>query len=143
MDLAAAMQFMSLDGKETTDGCQNVHTFAVTIGEHKTDFLMGDFKNRLLLVASQYSRLGALIQVTPDQCPENTVYNVQVVFGSDDVQQQAAARHIAERLNIQKTLVLFLSLKSYDSDALRAVADAVLDQRSLLSETVGNNASVA
>lgn len=131
MDLVNLMKSMSVnDNEEIPDS--NFHVFAANICGVHTDFVYGEFANQCMICAVQYGKIGGLLKVTVDQ-PANTlsisepVYSVNVVFGADNIEQQAAARYLAQALNINKPLLLFLSLKTYEVEGVKAVAEALLN----------------
>lgn len=131
MDLVDLMKSMSVnDNEETPDS--NFHVFAANICGVHTDFVYGEFVNKYMIIAAQYGKIGGLLRVTVDQAENGLtisepVYSVNVVFGADNIEQQAAARYIAQALDIQKPLLLFLSLKKYDTEDVKAVVEALLN----------------
>lgn len=131
MDLVNLMKSMSLNENEQIPD-SNFHVFAASILGVHTDFVYGEFVNKYMIIAAQYGKIGGLLKVTVDQAEDGLnitepVYSVNVVFGADSIEQQAAARYIAQALDIRKPLLLFLCLKNYETDAVRAVVDALLN----------------
>lgn len=133
MDLANLMQSMSInESAESKKG--NLSVFAVNVNGNHTDIVLGDFTHKYMVIATQYEKIGSLLKVTVDQ-PETTfnitdpVYSVSVVFGADNLEQQAAARYIAEKLQIKKTLMCFLSLKNYDLDTVIPLTEAFINHQ--------------
>lgn len=49
------------------------------------------------------------------------------MFGKDDVEVVAAARYIAEQINVDKPLLISISLKDYEPDTLKVIIAAIND----------------
>lgn len=134
MDVVKLMESMSLTGKseENSELLSFYKSIGVKINDIPTDIIYADHENKLLIIASQYQKFGALLSVTKEQIinlDHNTepVYTVKPLFGSEDSDQQAAARFIAEKLNIQKPLSIFLCLNKYEPEIVKALVDVLVD----------------
>lgn len=135
MDFIKLMESMSLNGnsEETSQKPLSFYkSVGVKINEIPTDIIYADHDNKLLIIVSQYEKFGALLCVTKEQvvsCESETepVYMVKPLLGSEDLEQQAAARYIAEKLNIQKPLGIFLCLNKYEPAIVNALVDILLD----------------
>lgn len=131
MDLENLMQSLSLHTQEEVTA-NNLNVFATKINENHTDFVVGEFTNKYMIIATQYEKIGSLLKVLVDRVEQpssvvEAVYTVSVVFGSDNEEQQAAARFIAEQLNIRKPLLIFLCLKDYKIETVKVLVDAILN----------------
>lgn len=130
MDLVNLMKSMSVnDTEEPVES--NCRIFAANISGELTEFVYGEFTNKLIIVAAQYGKIASLLKITVDQAEEGLnitepVYNIHVVFGTDNIEQQAAARYLAQSLGIRKPLLLFLSLKNYETENVKGVVEALL-----------------
>lgn len=128
MDLVNLMNSLSVEDNVEDSNSSNLQVFDANINGVQTHIIYGEFTNKYLIVATQYEKIGSLLKVNIDQ-PENSinitdpVYSVSVVFGIEDLQQQAAARYIAEKLAITKPLMCFFSLKNYDIDTVKQLAE--------------------
>lgn len=102
------------------------------IDKVETDILFANHSEQIVVIATQYKKLGSLLTVSKD-CVDSldqisdAVYTVKAISGREKIEEEAAARFIAESLNIDKKLYVFLSLKSYDKEIVKAVADAVFN----------------
>lgn len=139
MDVIKLMESMSLTGEEnnSSDYLSFYKSIGVKINDIPTDIIYADHENRLLIIVSQYQKFGALLSVNKEQIEHlgsssEPVYTVKPLFGNEDPQQQAAARFIAEKLNIQKPLNIFLCLNNYDPNLVKALVDILLDVQSKL-----------
>lgn len=131
MDLVTLMKSMSVnDTEENVES--NCRIFAAEISGEHTDFVYGEFANKFIVIAVQYGKIGSLLKITVDQAEEGLnitepVYNINVVFGSENIDQQAAARYLAQSLGIRKPLFLFLSLKNYETENVKGVVETLVN----------------
>lgn len=133
MDIVNLMQSMSLNVPE--DPQESVFRLnACIINDNHTDIVFAEFANRCLIIATQHERAGSLLRVSIDQ-PEavtegvEPVYSVQVLFGVGNLEQQAVARHLAEQLRLNKTLMTFLNLNDYSVSTVRTLVAALQETR--------------
>lgn len=132
MDFVQLMQSLSLGNSagNSSEQLSFYKAIGVKINEVHTDIIYADHENKLLIIASQYQKFGALLSVTKEQVVNfgsEPIYVVKPIFGSEDLEQQAAARFIAEKLNINKPLSIFLCLDHYQPEIIRALVDVLLD----------------
>nr|XP_034171946.1 proteasome assembly chaperone 3-like [Osmia lignaria]XP_034171947.1 proteasome assembly chaperone 3-like [Osmia lignaria] len=95
---------------------------------HHTDIALKIYSNRVLIIATHFKKFGSLITVTKGSSFHqfnNSIFSAKVLFGRDDIEIVAAARYIAEQINLDKPLLISLSLKNYEPDTLRAIANAL------------------
>lgn len=124
MDLQDLMQSLSLNGCDQSES-KNFNVTALEIGQNHTDIVYGEFTNKFMIIATQYGNIGSLLKITVDDATE-PIFSVRVIFGSDNEEQQAAARYIAESLKIRKPLMLFLCLKDYERSTVNTLVRALL-----------------
>lgn len=108
------------------------HACAIITNGHHTDIALKIYSNRILLIITHYKKFGSLIAVNRGSALHqfnNSVYYTKVLFGKDDIEVVAAARFIAEQINVDKPLLVSISLKDYNPDTLRTVAAAIKDMR--------------
>lgn len=101
---------------------------SIVINGHHTDIAVKVYSNRILLIVTQFKKIGSLVSVTRGPIIHqltNSVYSTKVLFGKDDIEVIAAARFIAEQINVDKSLLVSISLKDYDSDTMKAIAAAI------------------
>lgn len=132
MDLVNLMQSMSMQDSIENTTQSNIIVFAATINGIHTDLVYGEFSQKLMVIATQYEKIGSLLKVVVDQVESDLnisepVYSVSVVFGVEHLEQQAAARYLAEKLNIKKPLMCFLCLKSYDINFIKELTTVILN----------------
>lgn len=134
MDVVALMQSMSLQNLEedSSQAPSFYKSVGVKINDVHTDIIYADHENKLLIIVTQYQKFGALLSVTKEQVVNfggsaEPTYVVKPVFGSEKLEQQAAARFIAEKLNISKPLSIFLCLNGYEAEIVRALAEVLLE----------------
>lgn len=128
MDLSSLLDALPIDEVERNKKSSILKTFATTIGSEHTDIVTGNFSSNFVIIASQYQKLGALIKVTVDEVESDLetsvpVYTVRTLFGSENELQLGAARYLAEKLNLNKSLLIFLALKSYSVETVRSLAE--------------------
>lgn len=128
MDVVELMKSLSVNESAEPLDETNFLSFAADIGGVRTEFVYGEFADKYMIVAAQYGKIGSLLKVTVDQVngTADPVYSINVLFGADNIEQQAAARYIIQILAIKKPVLLFLSLTLYESENVKAVAEALL-----------------
>lgn len=96
-----------------------------------TEVVYHEYTDRILLILTQYEKLGSIVIVEKEEVHQSIetseVYNTSVILGSANEEYHLAARYLAEQLDISKDLCLFIALKSYDVETLKALKDIVLD----------------
>lgn len=102
---------------------------SVRIENRDTDISFMNFEDKLFVVISQFRKIGTLVLVTKDTaaCAEvqEPVYSTKVLFGRDEAEVHAAARHVATKMQCPKTLLLGLALQEISPATVRSAADAV------------------
>lgn len=134
MDHVKLMESMSL----SENNCKPTtfyKSICAKIDQVETEIVYADHTNKLFIIVTQYQKLGSLLTVTKEQAENldsvaEAVYTVKHLFGVENPEQLAVARFIAEKLDIQKELCLFLCLKTYSPDIARAVVDVLIDFKS-------------
>lgn len=128
MDIVELMKSLSVNENTQPSPQTNFIVFAAEIGGVHTEFVYGEFADKHMIVAAQYGKIGSLLKIKVDQVEgaADPVYTINVLFGEEKIEQQAAARYILQALGIQKQVLLFLSLKLYDAENVKAVAQALL-----------------
>lgn len=107
---------------------------AADIDDVPTEIIYADYTDKTMLIVSQYQRIGSMLMIQKDQVhsPLGTddIYTTKVIFGASGEEQQVAARYIAEAIKITKPLAIFINLKSYDIETVKALKDIILDLKS-------------
>lgn len=97
------------------------------INDLPTDFVVSKFSDKLLVIITQFGRVGNLIEIRRDVAqkddPSTSVYNIKVVLGRDDEEVHVAARFLMNVIPTEKPVTLSLSLKDFQLQTLRQVAD--------------------
>lgn len=98
---------------------------ALDIENAHTEVIMADYADKFMVIISQYPKLGTIFFVRRnfinDLQGKHVVYSTRVVFGAAGEEQLAAARYIGEISPIDKPVVLFLNLRSYNAPMLKAL----------------------
>lgn len=129
MDLVSLMNSLAIS-EPVEEQSRNISLFGAEIDGHHTDIVFATFTDRYLIIATQYEKLGALLHVSIEQSENgievsSPVYTVSNIFGSENIEQIAAARYIAEKLNIQKPLKIFLCMKNYKAETAKALVETL------------------
>lgn len=106
-------------------------SIAADIDNVPTEIVLAEYNDKILLIVSQYQKIGSMLMIQRDQVhsPLGTenIFTTKVIFGATGEEQQVAARYLAEAINITKPLCIFISLKSYDIETVKACKDIILD----------------
>ncbi|CAG9785022.1 unnamed protein product [Diatraea saccharalis] len=129
MELLDVMKNLTI---QSEDDCALLFkSVSATIDDTATEIILAEYRNKTLLILSQYEKIGSLLLVEKDQVygslGTNNVYTTKVIFGTTGESQQVAGRYLAEGLNITQPLCLFMNLKSYDIETVKACKDIILD----------------
>lgn len=107
---------------------------AADIDDVATEVVLAEYTDKTLLIISQFQKIGSMLMIQRDQVHSplgvDNIYTTKVIFGATGEEQQVAARYLAEELNITKPLCIFINLKSYDIETVKACKDIVLDLKS-------------
>lgn len=129
MDIVNLMKLVSINEKEESNA-SNLKVFGVEIDKHCTDIIFGEFLNQHMLVITQYGKIGSLVKVVRDQIVNESgatdlIFSTKHIFGTENYEQQAAARYIVEKLNITEPVVMFLNLKDYERKTVLTIMDVL------------------
>lgn len=130
MDILKSIKTLIVN-KEEKQSVSNLRIFGAKIADVHTDIIFAEFTDNHLLVVSQNGKIGNVLKVCKQQrggeCFDTAqdVFEVRNLFGVERVEEQAVARFIAEKLDIQKPLIVFLHLYNYDRATVLALLDAV------------------
>ncbi|XP_013420591.1 proteasome assembly chaperone 3 [Lingula anatina] len=105
---------------------------AFKINGHQTDISCTDFQNRLFLVITQLQKIGTLIHLSKDVVMEQGpthVYTTKVLLGKDEEHLNLLARRLAERIPINKPILLSLALKDTSIITLKAIEQLIVDNQ--------------
>lgn len=131
MELIDVMNKLTIKHSEQGSTQKFFKSIAADIDDVQTEIVLVEFSDKTLLLASQYQRIGSLLMIQKDEVHsplgKNDIYTTKVIFGTTGEDQQVAARYLAEALQITKPLCIFLSLKSYDVETVKACKDIILD----------------
>ncbi|XP_005098958.1 proteasome assembly chaperone 3 isoform X1 [Aplysia californica] len=103
---------------------------AADIAGHHTEIVVNNFKDHLFIIATQYMKLGTVVQVTRDliadevqgSCP---MFSTNVLLGKDEPLTHVMAKTIVAALNPSKDVILSLALKDTTPDTVHAVTDLI------------------
>ena len=130
MDILKSIKTVTVN-EEKKQSDSNLRIFGTKIANIHTDITFAEFTDNHLLLVSQNGKIGNVLKVSKHQRGgENfntaqDVFEVRSLFGVERVEEQAVARFIAEKLGLQKPLIVLLHLYNYDRATVLALLDAV------------------
>lgn len=131
MELLDVMKNLTIKHTENESEQKLFKSIAADIDNVATEIVLADYNDKILLIVSQYQKIGSMLMIQRDQVhsPLGTenIFTTKVIFGATGEEQQVAARYLAEAINITKPLCIFISLKSYDIETVKACKDIILD----------------
>lgn len=132
MELLNVMENLTIKHTESTQ--KLFKSVAADIDDVATEVVLAEYTDKTLLIISQFQKIGSMLMIQRDQVHSplgvDNIYTTKVIFGATGEEQQVAARYLAEELNITKPLCIFINLKSYDIETVKACKDIVLDLKS-------------
>lgn len=134
MELLNVMKNLTLQECNCDEEMNFFKSIAADIDNVPTDVVLVEYADKTMILLSQYQKLGCMLMVLKDQIHNpsgiDDIYTIKVIFGASEAEQIAAARYLAEAIQITKPLVLFINLKSLDIETLKACKDIILDMKS-------------
>lgn len=131
MELLDIMKNLTIKHTENESEQKLFKSIAADIDNVATEIVLAEYNDKMLLIVSQYQKIGSMLMIQRDQVhsPLGTenIFTTKVIFGATGEEQQVAARYLAEAINITKPLCIFISLKSYDIETVKACKDIILD----------------
>ncbi|CAH2107265.1 unnamed protein product [Euphydryas editha] len=131
MELLDVMKNLTIKHTESESEQKLFRSVAADIDDIPTEIVIAEYNDKILLIVSQYQKIGSMLMIQRDQVhsPLGTenIFTTKVIFGATGEEQQVAARYLAEAINITKPLCIFISLKSYDIETVKACKDIILD----------------
>ena len=128
------MKNLTIKHSQSETEQQLFKSIAADIDDVPTEIVLAEYTDKILLFVSQYQKIGSLLTVQKDQIHSHlgteNIYTTKVIFGATGEEQQVAARYLAEAINITKPLYIFINLKSYDIETIKACKDIILDLKS-------------
>lgn len=138
MELLDVMKSLTIKEISHESKPQLFKSIAADIDDVPTEIVLVDYTDKTLLIVSQYQKIGSLLMIQKDQIHSplgsNDIYSTKVIFGASGEEQQVAARYLAEAIKITKPLCIFINLKSYDIETVKACKDIILDLKARESE---------
>lgn len=132
MELLNVMENLTIKHTESTQ--KLFKSVAADIDDVATEVVLAEYTDKTLLIISQFQKIGSMLMIQRDQVHSplgvDNIYTTKVIFGATGEEQQVAARYLAEELNITKPLCIFINLKSYDIETVKACKDIILDLKS-------------
>lgn len=134
MELLDIMKNLTIKHTPNEGDQQLFKSIAADIDNVHTEIVFAEYSDKIMLLVSQYQKIGSMLMVQKDQVHSplgsNDIYTTKVIFGASGEEQQVAARYLAEAINITKPLYIFINLKSYDIETVKACKDIIIDIRS-------------
>lgn len=131
MELLDVMKNLTIKHTENSNEPKLFRSVAADIDNVPTEIVIADYIDKTMLIISQYQKIGSMMTIQRDQIHSplgtDNIYTTKVIFGATGEEQQVAARYLAEALNITKSLCIFLNLKSYDIETVKACKDIILE----------------
>ncbi|XP_073951896.1 proteasome assembly chaperone 3-like [Choristoneura fumiferana] len=104
---------------------------AADIDDVQTELVLAEYTDKTLIIISQFQKIGSMLTVQRDEVhnPLGTsdIYTTKVIFGATGEEHQVAARYLAEAIKITKPLNIFINLKSYDIETVKACVGIIQD----------------
>ncbi|XP_061709496.1 proteasome assembly chaperone 3-like [Cydia pomonella] len=133
MELLDVMKNLTIKHPEKDSQQLLFKSIAADIDDVPTEVVLAEYTDKTLLILSQYQKIGSMLTVKKDEVHNplgsSDIYTTNVIFGATGEEQQVAARYLAEAIKITKPLNIFINLKSYDIETLKACVDIVQDLR--------------
>ncbi|EZA57731.1 hypothetical protein DMN91_003300 [Ooceraea biroi] len=109
----------------------NKHCCGIVINDKVINIVLKVYSNQNLLIVTHLNKPGPLLLVTRESFQNgfnenNSVFTIKALFGHVESEVCAAARYIAEHVNIDKPLLLSLALEDYKLKTLEAVVAALV-----------------
>ncbi|CAF4779794.1 unnamed protein product [Pieris macdunnoughi] len=131
MELLDVMKNLTIKNVANESNQNFFKSIAADIDDVPTEIVYADYSDKIMLIISQYQKIGSLLMIQKEQVHSplgsNDIYTTKVIFGASGEEQQVAARHLAEAIDICKPLCIFINLKSYDIETVKACKDIILD----------------
>ncbi|XP_063532054.1 proteasome assembly chaperone 3-like [Cydia strobilella] len=133
MELLDVMKNLTIKHPEKDSQQLLFKSIAADIEDVPTEVVLAEYTDKTLLILSQYQKIGSMLTVQKDEVHNplgsSDIYTTNVIFGATGEEQQVAARYLAEAIKITKPLNIFINLKTYDIETLKACVDIVQDLR--------------
>ncbi|RUS72244.1 hypothetical protein EGW08_019998 [Elysia chlorotica] len=103
---------------------------AAVVAGHHTEAVVMKFQDQLMIVATQFMKLGTIIHVTRDLITDEIqgnipMFSTKVLLGNDEPLIHVIAKAIVTELNPPTTVVLTLALKVTTPDAIKEITDLI------------------
>ncbi|XP_047986455.1 proteasome assembly chaperone 3-like [Leguminivora glycinivorella] len=133
MELLDVMKNLTIKHTEKDSQQLLFKSVAADIDDVPTEVVLAEYTDKTLLILSQYQKIGSMLTVQKDEVHNplgsSDIYTTNVIFGATGEEQQVGARYLAEAIKITKPLNIFINLKSYDIETLKACVDIIQDLR--------------
>lgn len=131
MELLQVMKNLTIKHTEPDSKAYLFKSVAADIDDVPTEIVIAEYSDKTMLIISQYQKIGTMLMINRDQVHSplgsDDIYTTKVIFGATGEEQQVAARYLAEAIKITKPLCIFINLKSYDIETVKACKDIILD----------------
>lgn len=131
MELLDVMKNLTIKPNQSDSEQQLFKSVAADIDDVPTEIVFAEYSDKVLLIISQFQKIGSMLMIQKDEVHSplgsNDIYTTKVIFGATGEEQQVAARYLAEAIHITKPLCIFINLKSYDIETVKACKDIILD----------------
>lgn len=136
MELLDIMKNLTIKHIPSESDQQLFKSIAADIDDVPTEIVFSEYSDKIMLIVSQYQKIGSMLMIQKDQVHSplgtNDIYTTKVIFGAAGEEPQVAARYLAEAIKITKPLCIFINLKSYDIETVKACKEVILN---LISKT--------
>ncbi|KAF9412929.1 hypothetical protein HW555_008708 [Spodoptera exigua] len=124
MELLDIMKNLTIKHIPSESDQQLFKSIAADIDDVPTEIVFAEYSDKIMLIVSQYQKIGSMLMIQKDQVHSplgtNDIYTTKVIFGAAGEEPQVAARYLAEAIKITKPLCIFINLKSYDIETVKA-----------------------
>ncbi|GFO37101.1 proteasome (prosome, macropain) assembly chaperone 3 [Plakobranchus ocellatus] len=103
---------------------------AADIAGHHTEIVVMKFQDQLFIIASQFMKIGTVVQVTRDVISDEVqghvpMFSTKVLLGKDEPMTHVMAKTIVTELNPPTSVLLTLALKVTTPDVVQQVTDLI------------------
>ncbi|KAI8773714.1 proteasome assembly chaperone 3-like [Biomphalaria glabrata] len=103
---------------------------AKQISDHHTEVVVNKFEDHLFIIASQYMKMGTILQVTRDILTHDIqdnipMFSTKVLLGKDEPITHVMAKTIVTALNPLVPVIMSLAIKDTSPDTVHSITDMI------------------
>ncbi|KAK0069584.1 proteasome assembly chaperone 3 [Biomphalaria pfeifferi] len=103
---------------------------AKQILDHHTEVVVNKFEDHLFIIATQYMKMGTILQVTRDILTHDIqdnipMFSTKVLLGKDEPITHVMAKTIVTALNPLVPVIMSLAIKDTSPDTVHSITDMI------------------